>query len=171
MNGIFELLKSPSFWFGSVIIGILINIASHFLIQKWGGWLSKISKKWATRTEKLSKERENRILALMNNPSEQIFQLSEATYIRSRGNQHMMFTSIILLYLIGFGLVKLISHVQFDWLLETFKTLVAIFSLFLMISASIDFFDATSKVSEIREARSREKKLKEINENTRHQLR
>ena len=57
MREFLDNLASPSWWAGVVVVGILINCISTWLIHWQSAILSRISLKLATRTERLRIER------------------------------------------------------------------------------------------------------------------
>jgi hypothetical protein len=159
MNGILETLKTPTFWFGTVIAGILINIASHFLIQKCGGWISKVSKKWATRTTKLKQEREDLIQRLTNNPQEQNYQSTAATHMRIISGIYLI-TALLFACFQIIGLILLSLEVslkiEHSHMATSFFVLSAgwLFFVFIAVEKTIS---ANNLISIIEEARNRQK--------------
>src|SRR5262249_29180352 len=89
MQTTLELIKTPQFWIGTIIAGILVNIISHWLIlkfpPKFKNFISTLSSKWRTRTMEMRQERENRIAPLINNLQEQQFLVSFAASKRLSG--------------------------------------------------------------------------------------
>ena len=100
MNTIIDYIKSPQFWFCTVIVSILTNLFTHWLTQKFPNLLSKLSVKWATRTSKLKEERNKRIATLANNPQQQIYCTTVAIYLRNRANMYFILVTIAFCFIV-----------------------------------------------------------------------
>ena|ERR1017187_1568476 len=96
MKTLIEPFLTIQFLIGTVVAGILINFISHLLNPKLSGWFAMFSTKWATRTEKLKGERENRINSLIDKPRDQIHKMLQASYIRSMGHQYYLMLIVCL---------------------------------------------------------------------------
>ena len=57
MRDFLENLTSPSWWLGVVLVGIAVNFLSAWLMRGQAAFLSRISKRIATRTQKRREER------------------------------------------------------------------------------------------------------------------
>ncbi len=55
MDRVFEEISNPVFWFSVVIVGLLVNVASSYLLKLLDAQVSKVSK---TRSEKQAKRQQ-----------------------------------------------------------------------------------------------------------------
>lgn len=71
-------LASPSWWFGVVVVGVLINIASQLVQRHLDKQLSAVSTRWRLRSESKKAKRTQTIELLRANPtSRYLYALSE----------------------------------------------------------------------------------------------
>jgi hypothetical protein len=171
MNTILQMMMTPQFWFGTVIAGILINLASHWLTTKFPNLLSAVSKKWATRTEKLTQERKARIDKMINNPQEQIIRMGLASYYRIMANTYFIFAALFLgILLCGLVLQSekmtiIIMQLTNRDKAETVGSISLQFTMIELITPFIGIFGlrlvykGNMIMAEIDEARSREKQI------------
>ena len=159
MKAIIELLETPVFWFGTVIAGVLINIISHWVIKNFPDVISYLSNKWATRTEKMALEREERIKQLANNPNEQIYQMTEALCLRSMANQYYLIT-ILLLVLDFMLLIITVGQKELYFSNRCFFAILLTTQALLLSLATNHIFEASQKTMEVRESKSREARNK-----------
>ena len=53
---LFDLFQSPNFWFGTVIVGIIVGVIGNFL----SGWIQKVYARYSERQRKKNQEKERR---------------------------------------------------------------------------------------------------------------
>ena len=157
MKEIFDVLKSPVFWFGTVIAGILINVASHHLIKRYEHFLETISTRWANRNKKLKANRDARIKTLAKNPAEQQFLLTLAVNNRVKATYQIVLLVFYSLVLVMWK-IELINHADKFGSLEpyisaTLKTIflfVGIFTLWSLFGYIADSIKIEAEISDAR---------------------
>lgn len=76
-----DVFKSPQWWVTTVIVAVLVNIASAFLFQFVEKHFSNASKWLSTRSKKQRQLRAERIKDLMDDPTGQILRAMRAVFL------------------------------------------------------------------------------------------
>lgn len=68
---------SLDWWIGIVLVGVLLNLVSTYLLRRVDRILSTISSRWDKRTSRKRKERDQLVQYLSDHPDEQLQLLAE----------------------------------------------------------------------------------------------
>jgi ABC-type multidrug transport system fused ATPase/permease subunit len=82
MDEFFQNISSISWWLGVVIVGILINVLSHYIQKKFDTQLSALSSRWKKRSEEKKELRKRAIEKIRENPNAQVFVILEEVRLR-----------------------------------------------------------------------------------------
>jgi len=69
MNEIVQLMKSPGFWFASVIVAFLMSLFASFVKDWTEKWWSSLSRKRSAKAQEQAKSFQEKISKLRNNPA------------------------------------------------------------------------------------------------------
>lgn len=97
MNELIQMLKSPTWWFSVVVVGIIINLVSAYVKSPIDENLSKISTWWRKRTDKQKKELNAVIENLSKNEHEQVMTAVDDLRERIRSIHLLIFGIFIML--------------------------------------------------------------------------
>lgn len=96
MRAFLDNLKSPAWWLGIVVVGIVINLLSAYLKPRFDSVLARWSVYWATRSKQQQEERLHRIALLRDKPLEQILATSIELRHRVRALTFLVMGSILI---------------------------------------------------------------------------
>lgn len=99
MQIIFDNLISIQWWLGVVLTGIVINLLSIFLKNRFDSYFSKISSRWRNRSEKRRREYESEVNILKNNLQELI--MASFLEIRRMNQAIVMLLFSIIMFVLG----------------------------------------------------------------------
>jgi hypothetical protein len=96
MRAFLDNLKSPAWWLGIVVVGIVINLISAYLKPRFDSVLARWSVYWATRSTQQREERLHRIALLRDKLLDQIFATSIELRHRIRALTFLLMGSILI---------------------------------------------------------------------------
>lgn len=96
MEEIVRNLSSLSWWFGVVIVGIVLNIASAYLKSPIDKGISQLSRKWQERSERSLRARQAKIAELRSSQQAQSLLIAEEMRNRLRHLSMVIFSLLFL---------------------------------------------------------------------------
>jgi membrane protein implicated in regulation of membrane protease activity len=95
-------MSSLSWWVGVVIVGIVLNVVAAYLKPLMDRVGSRTSTRWKSRTERLQRERNERIAALSQNTDDQILTaLNSLRYQHESSFSLALATNLMALVIMG----------------------------------------------------------------------
>lgn len=84
MTKLTEYLSDPGWWLGVVVVGLIINVASVYLIRRLDAQLSRISERWRARSEQARADRLLRVDLIRTSERELFLHLFRELRLRER---------------------------------------------------------------------------------------
>ncbi len=131
MESVRDLLTSPAFWIGAVIVGMLVNIVAAYLKTRLDSTFSLISHRWAERSDKSRLERAARIRFLSSSPNEQM-------NARFREMRNRIYAIEFFLFSVIFVASAILCEAVFEGEgYETVRTVLVLASMLVGLTASL----------------------------------
>jgi hypothetical protein len=83
-------LTSLDWWLGVVVVSVVLNLFSAYLKVPLDGFLSRVSKWWDTRNEKVRQERNSRIAKLKQSKDEQTFAAIQSLHVFASASMYFL---------------------------------------------------------------------------------
>lgn len=154
-------ILSLRWWFGVVIVGILVNLLAAYLKPRIDTTLGKFSLWWSTRTKEKKIQFDEAVSRMKNNPHEEII----AHFAEARERLRAVLSLVMGMSLFAFGSIhKFAAHLSLPKYIvlsaaQPNLILTVIYSVgVLSLMLSMFFFESASKIEEqIRAARKQQR--------------